>query len=164
MKSGLQLIPSPNNKKKGRSVFPTNPFSPHLPLEASRGADSEQLRARLCLGIAPAPPHMLCVKAGEIQTRGRWDHRHSSRTEPGSWSLQVSPRPLFLQELTLWKRHSQTRGLSPPLVWSIYTFRGRICVVWGVLWTQPRPGSPWQGCYDSTVRLTIRPSLSMAKL
>lgn len=86
MKSGLELIPFPNKKKKGKSVFPTNSFSPHLPLEASRGADSEELRAR----TVPAPPHMLSEKAGEIQTCGRWDHRHSNRAEPGCWSLQVS--------------------------------------------------------------------------
>lgn len=147
-------------------MFPINSFSPCLPSEASRGAVSEERGARLCLGTAPAPPHMLCVKAGGIQTRGRWDHRHSNRhrAEPGCWSLQASPSPPFPQALTLWKRHSQTRGLSPPLLWSIYTFKGRICVVWGGLWTPPRPGALCQGCYDSTVRFTIRPSLSMAKL
>lgn len=50
-------------------MFPTNPFKPRLPSEASRGADSEELRARLCLGTAPAAPHVLRVKAGGIQSR-----------------------------------------------------------------------------------------------
>lgn len=143
----------PTTKSRG-SAFPTKPFRPRFLSKASRGvhmqtvpglhrgAQSQHLPwdhsyfspllHTLC--ESRRDPNMWEVKSQRVRARGMGTPAASPpprRAETDCWCLcrllraQVSPSPSFPQALTLQKKHSQTRRLSPTILWAIYTLKER---------------------------------------
>lgn len=80
---------------------------------------------------------------------------------PGAFKFPLTPFPARVNPLEA--AQPDPWPFSTTCVVNLYIQRKDLCCL-GALWTQPRTGASCQGCYDSTVRLTIRPSLSIAKL
>lgn len=143
----------PMTKNRG-SAFPTKPFRSRFLLKASRGVDMQTVPG-LQRGAQSqhlpwdhscfSPPlHALCesrrdpnmweVESQRVRARGTGTPAAlllPCRAETDCWCLcrllraRVSPSPSFPQALTLQKKHSQTRRLSPTILWAIYTLKER---------------------------------------
>lgn len=132
MKSGLELTPSPNIKKREGQCF----LQIHSALvclckhpEELRVRSSEPGSASGLLLLLPT----CCVRRQEGSK-----HVGGGITGTATGLSQAAGASKFLltsfpQTLILWKQQSQICGLSPPLLWSIYPFRGRKCAVCGAL-------------------------------
>lgn len=157
MKSGLQLIPYPNNKKREGQCF----LQIHSALvclwkhpEELTVRSSEPGSASGLLLLLPT----CCVRRqeGSKQVGGEITGTATGLSQAaGASEFPLTPFPTGINPLETAEPHLWP--FSTTSVVNLPTQRKDLCCVWG-------SGAPCQGCYDSTVRFTIRPSLSMAKL